>query len=220
MITKSLHTTLYIFFIIKLKTLTPLWIFCFLFHLTTQPCMTINTRLEIKEDLFSWEHVYPDLVPQLVLETLMALWNYEAELSYPDKGDPLKHGGGRCAKILKHPMGPPPPPPCQLDGVEYELEITRVLDNTRVMMPDRQRTESDLIGGQHSNSNATRTYPFPDLVPESFDNIQLQRGQVRIENGKSLRKCGHISNIHETMFLTFVLLSSLLLLYLLPAFTS
>ena len=188
-----------------------------------------NVRLEIKEDLFSWENIYPDLHPQPVLETLMTLWNYEAELFIPHKHTSLECKTGKLTRVLKHPNFPPPPPPCQLDGVEYELETTRIINN---VMDERDTMESDdcaLLMAINQNEidkyalkkpfqlTINNKYPFPDLVPEAFDNIQMKQGQNLVDYNELNGRSKDDSRFIETWFLVTVLISTLLLLYLSPA---
>ena len=174
--------------------------------------------------------MYPDLEPEPVLRTLMALSEFEAGVITIEKHDILSYDGGKCAKILRHPSCPPPPPPCLLDGVEYELETTNLLDKTMTqcnvsqlednkLRCDSEETENTLLNPL-SHVNVTNKYPYPDLVPEAFDNNFQQKymhapskhdGLQRENNGSTT-----IRDI-ETFFLTTVLCSTLLLLYFFPA---
>ena len=47
------------------------------FHLSllTMPSLHEIAGSKIKEDLFSWESIHPELQPQQVLKTLTELWN-------------------------------------------------------------------------------------------------------------------------------------------------
>ena len=134
----------------------------------------------MKEDLFTWESVYPILNLEAVLETLMVLWDYETKLTLTDNRD-LKYGVRGCQMYLKHPDCPPPPPPCQLDGVEYELETMSIPGKTMCVntlthiesfdIPSTQ-TPTKSLNDKHVLENGVCEYPFPDLIPESFDTRQ------------------------------------------------
>ena len=171
--------------------------------------------------------MWPELDPEPVLRTLMALWEFEAGVFNLVKHDVLDYGGGTYTKLLRHPSCPPPPPPCQLDGVEYELDTTTIFDRTMSNNAQANMTRNEEDEIEHntsinplSHANATNKYPFPDLVPEAFENrVQhkvlsdsCKSGDFDRENNESTTR-----NI-ETFFLTTMLCSTLLLLYLLPAY--
>ena len=178
----------------------------------------------MKEDLFTWESVYPILNLEAVLETLMALWDYETKLTLTDIGT-VKHGARGCQMYLKHPDCPPPPPPCQLDGVEYELETMSISGKTTVANNLTHIESSDIPSIQTSMKslndkqvleNRACEYPFPDLIPESFDNRQQH-----IRTNQTLSKSKEdISPNAESWFLISVIIGSLMTLYLLPTYES
>ena len=178
----------------------------------------------MKEDLFTWESVYPTLNSQVVLVTLMALWDYETKLTLTDIGT-VKHGARGCQMYLKHPDCPPPPPPCQLDGVEYELETMSIPGKTMCVntlthiesfdIPSTQ-TPTKSLNDKHVLENGVCEYPFPDLIPESFDNRQQH---IRT-NQTLLKSKEDISRNAESWFLISVIIGSLMILYLLPTYES
>ena len=173
---------------------------------------------EIKEDLFSWESIYPDLHPQQVLKTLMALWSNAFESSFDDYNSIIPRNT-IVKSCLRHPPNPPPPPPCQLDDVEYELETTNILENTIIDNNPIFTNQSDYNDKNNSNEiSITNTSAFPDLIPESFENIQKIRQKMSV-NEISFDECENvIRHKIETMFLVIVLICSLALLYILPNF--
>ena len=183
--------------------------------------------MEMKEDLFTWESVHPILNSQAVLETLMALWDYETKLSLTALTDngPTKYGMRGCQMYLKHPDCPPPPPPCQLDGVEYELETMSISGKTTVVntlthiesfdIPSTQ-TPTKSLNDKQVLENRACEYPFPDLIPESFDHRQQH-----IRANQTLSKSKEdISLNAESWFLISVIIGSLLILYSLPTYES
>ena len=121
---------------------------------------------------------------------------------------------------LRHPPDPPPPPPSQLDDVEYELETTHILENTIIDTNPIFTNQSD-DNDYKNNSNEisiSNTSAFPDLIPESFENIQKIRQKMSV-NEMSFDECENvIRNKIETTFLVIVLISSLAMLYILPNF--
>ena len=180
--------------------------------------------MEMKEDLFTWESVHPILNSQAVLETLMALWDYETKLTLTDIGT-VKHGVRGYQMYLKHPDCPPPPPPCQLDGVEYELETMSISGKTTVVntlthiesfdIPSTQ-TPTKSLNDKQVLENRACEYPFPDLIPESFDHRQQH-----IRANQTLSKSKEdISLNAESWFLISVIIGSLMILYLLPTYES
>ena len=171
---------------------------------------------EIKEDLFSWESIYPDLHPQQVLKTLMVLWSKAFESSFDDYNPMIPRNTIR-QNCLRHPPNPPPPPPCQLDDVEFELETTNILDNTNFNTNLIFTNQSDNNDNNNSNEiSITNTSAFPDLIPESFENIRKIRQKMSV-NEMSFDECENvIRHKIETMFLVIVLISSLTMLYILP----
>jgi hypothetical protein len=185
--------------------------------------------LEIKEDLFSWENIYPVLHPQPVLETLMALWDYAAELFFSHKYASLECKAGKLVRVLKHPSYPPPPPPCQLDGVEYELETTSIINNVMderdtlepeecaLLMAINQNEIDKYAHKKPSQVNITYKHPFPDLVPEGFDNIQMNQWQNLVDYNEPDGTSRDNSRFIETWFLVTMLICTLLLLYLSPS---
>ena len=171
---------------------------------------------EIKEDLFSWESIYPHLQPQQVLKTLMSLWSKAFESSFDDYNS-ITSRNAIMQNSLRHPPNPPPPPPCQLDDVEYELETTNILDSTIIDTNPIFTNQSDDNDKKNSNEiSISNTSAFPDLIPESFENIQKIRQKMSV-NEMSFDECENvIRHKIETVFLVIVLISSLAMLYILP----
>lgn len=169
------------------------------------------------------------LHPQPVLETLKALWTYDAASFSDHKHVTIECKAGNLARVLKHPNIPPPPPPCQLDGVEYELETATIMhsvtDECNIMEPKEcalilpiSQNELHKYGHkEHSYVNTPNKYPFPDLVPEAFDNIQMSNGRNLLDYNLQFQRSRDDTTSINTWFLITLLICSLLLVYLLPS---
>ena len=187
--------------------------------------------------------MYPELEPEPVLKTLVTLWNISSETD--DVANTSCSGGSsssRNIKVLRPPSSPPPPPPCcDLEGLEFELETTSLSDKTitegnadefatseeKGVADAAVMTDSlELNGHQtHDTNVTTNNYPYPDLVPEAFNNV-TNRGVLASadnlhtncsrsrpydnDNGALMRNV-------ESLFLLSIFCGTLLLLYLFPA---
>lgn len=189
------------------------------FHLSllTMPSLHEIAGSKIKEDLFSWESIHPDLQPQQVLKTLTELWNKNDACLFHNH-DILDSKDRKEKRYVNFPSNSPPPPPFKLDDVEHELETTMILeDMVKIPKSVISHIEKDAktCSNEISAINITNTCVFPDLIPESFENIQLMRKKESIDSDLSYEcKILTIQKV-ETLFLVIVFISSMILLYLL-----
>ena len=190
------------------------------FHLSllTMPSLHEIAGSKIKEDLFSWESINPELQSQQVLKTLTALWNKHDAYLF-NNHDTLCSKDRNQKKCVNFPSISPPPSPFKLDDVEHALETTTILENI-VKIPksiiSNIENGAKTCSNEISAINITNTCVFPDLIPESFENIQLMRKKESIDSDLSYEcKNLNIQNV-ETLFLVIVFISSMTLLYLLP----
>ena len=180
--------------------------------------------------------MYPDLNPEPILKTLEELWNFAAgtaAITSPERTYNSISGGRRNTHVLRPPSCSPPPPPCQLDGVEYELETTSLLDKTiteaNVNEFEPNNLTSEVNTMEHSLTSVnlqlhdiTNNYPYPDLVPEAFSNpfqkrLLLASNQLHQTDESNYGSSITRRNI-ESIFLITVFCSTMLLLYLFPAY--
>ena len=122
-------------------------------------------------------------------------------------------------KCVNFPSISPPPSPFKLDDVEHALETTTILENM-VKIPksviSHIENGAKTCSNEISAINITNTCVFPDLIPESFDNIQLMRKNEFIDSDLSY-ECKNLTfQKVETLFLVIVFICSMTLLYLLP----
>lgn len=190
------------------------------FHLSllTMPSLHETAGSKIKEDLFSWESIYPELQPQPVLKTLTALWNKNDACAF-NNHHTLDLKDRNQKKYVNFPSISLPPPPFKLDDVEHELETTTILEDM-VEIPksfiSHIENGATTCSNEISAINITNTCVFPDLIPESFENIQLMRKNESIDSDLSY-ECKNLTiQKVETLFLIIVFISSMTLLYLLP----